>query len=62
MHLNRRGAVAFSEAVARVLNDRLTSPPRGDRWVDLPAYRDEPPAVALEDFAASAAAVSRRRR
>jgi hypothetical protein len=55
VHLNRRGAVAYSEAVAKVIRDRLEARPDAPRddWVALPPCRpaDDP---SLEDAAQSA--------
>ena len=53
VHLNRRGAAAFSEAVAGVLSERLgAGRGTGPRWVNLGAYR---PAAdgTLEDLSQS---------
>lgn len=58
MHLNRRGAVAYSDAVARLVGARLAAP-GGPRWVDLPAFRDGADAAAVEDLAASGEALRR---
>jgi hypothetical protein len=67
-HLNRSGALAFSDALATVLATRLgpsggqsaTSP----RWVDLPRWREGAAAevealVAVEDLKESARALER---
>lgn len=66
-HLNRVGAVAFSDALGRVLRDALTPGPRRlPRWVDLPRY-DGAAAEALasaagvEDVDQSNQAIKRRR-
>ena len=50
VHLERRGAVAFSEAVAGVVRPRLDGDRRapGGRWVELPRYRPGPAADGLE--------------
>jgi hypothetical protein len=39
-HLSRTGAIAYSDALGRLLRDRLAGPPRppGPRWVRLPRY------------------------
>jgi len=65
-HLNRVGAVAYSDALGRVLRDTLSlNPRRVPRWVDLPRY-DGPAAEALasasgvEDIDQSNQAIKRR--
>ena len=58
-HLNVRGALAFSESVARtirpLLGPRETAPSR--RWIDLPATRDRTLDAPLEDLEQSIAAI-----
>ena len=49
IHLNVFGANAFSLDVAAALRDR----PAGPRWVELPAYRERPIEVPLEDLGQS---------
>ena len=48
-HLDVRGAFTLSADVADALRADLDSRPVAGRWVDLPAYRPMPAAVALED-------------
>jgi hypothetical protein len=57
LHLDRRGAVAFSAAVAEVLRRPAGSTPR---WAVLPPYRDRPDGVPLEDVDQSQLALQRR--
>jgi hypothetical protein len=57
VHLDRHGASALSTDVATILERNLDPRSHGQRWVDLPKYRDEAPAVALEDLEESLAAV-----
>jgi hypothetical protein len=45
LHLNRRGALAFTEGVAEVLARREPSSPR---WVTLPVYREPSPDMLAE--------------
>jgi len=47
IHLDRQGAHTFSAGVAEVLARR---PGTAARWVELPAYRDVPAEVAIEDL------------
>jgi hypothetical protein len=49
VHLDRDGAVALSADVAEVLRRSLIHSEPVARWVELPAYRDRPIALALED-------------
>ncbi len=59
-HLNRRGAVAFSATVADVLRRRLSGGSEGQRWVELPDFRDYSPGVFVEDVSQSHAAILAR--
>ena len=56
-HLDRRGAAAFTAAVANVLRHGSAASARSPRWVRLPAYR--PVEVALEDVEQSKLALAR---
>jgi hypothetical protein len=49
VHLDRDGAVALSNDVGDVLQRALTHSEPVARWVELPAYRDRPIALTLED-------------
>jgi hypothetical protein len=49
VHLDRDGAVALSADVAEVLRRSLIHSEPVARWVELPAYRDRPIALARED-------------
>lgn len=65
-HLNRVGAVAFSDAVAGVLRDRLGRPaaaaaPPSPRWVEIPPYRPPADVFEVEDVVASSEALKHRR-
>lgn len=51
-HLNRPGAVAFSESVAALIGSRPA-----DRWVKLPDYQERREVVPLEDVVQSATAL-----
>ena len=51
-HLNSRGASAFSLALAEVL-----ARPADSRWIDLPAFREAPPGVPIENIYESAIAL-----
>jgi hypothetical protein len=63
-HLSRTGAIAYSDAVGRLLRERLAAPAAGPRWVNLPRY-DAAAARALaaasdvEDLVASSRALDR---
>ncbi len=59
MHLNRLGAVAFSDAVGRVIGSHLNPPQSADRWVNLPPYRNVSLDPPIEDLTASSAALNR---
>jgi hypothetical protein len=60
-HLNRIGAVAFSEAVAGVLAERPgDGRGPGPRWVKIPEYRESTDARAVEDVLASVEAIKQR--
>jgi hypothetical protein len=59
IHLDCRGAVAYTAAVADAVARRLAGGPAGPRWLTLPAYRDRPADPRLEDLAQSAAALRR---
>lgn len=59
-HLNRRGAVAFSAALADILAVRLAIGNEGPRWVELSDFRDDPLAVLIEDVSQSHAAILAR--
>jgi hypothetical protein len=61
VHLNRRGASAFSADLAAAL-DRHLAEGRGPRWVTLPPYRDRPADVPLEDVNESALALKGTKR
>jgi hypothetical protein len=57
-HLDGRGAYTLSRDVADALRRDLSGPvATGPRWIDLPAYRDCPAEVALEDVEQSRRAV-----
>jgi hypothetical protein len=56
-HLNRLGALAFSESVAEALGTRLEGAGPGDRWVALGPYREPPADLAVEDVDQSARAL-----
>ena len=61
-HLNRVGAVAFSDSVAGVLRDRLEHPSESpNRWVEIPAYRPPLNALDVEDVVASSEAIKQKR-
>ncbi len=65
-HLNRVGAVAFSDALAGVLRDRIDRPapapgPPPARWVEIPAYRTPAGVSGVEDVVASSEALKQRR-
>ena len=53
VHLDRQGAFALSDGVAEVVGPRLDSGARGPAWLPLPAYRDRPADLPLEDVAQS---------
>jgi hypothetical protein len=55
-HLNRLGALAFSESVASALGTRLDGAVEG-RWVELPPYREASADLAVEDLDQSAEAL-----
>ncbi len=63
-HLDREGATTFSvdlgDLIARHL-DPARSPADGSRWVDLPAYRDVPLGIPLEDINESQVAATTAR-
>ncbi|MFO0951640.1 MAG: hypothetical protein U0835_10915 [Isosphaeraceae bacterium] len=59
VHLDRRGATAFTEDVADVLNERLSRPGVAPGWVSLPVRRRPPSESPLEDVTQSAIALSR---
>jgi hypothetical protein len=62
-HLSRPGAVAYSDALGRLLADRLATPRPAPRWVALPRFDPiaaEPVVAAgVEDFTQSARALER---
>jgi hypothetical protein len=60
VHLDRDGAAALSGDVADVLDSALSQSEPVERWVDLPAYRDRPVAVRLEDVDQSRSALQQR--
>jgi len=53
VHLDRRGAFALSDGVARVVGPRLAAGAKGPAWLPLPSYGDRPEDVPLEDVAQS---------
>jgi hypothetical protein len=48
-HLDRKGALTLSLALAEVVVAHLDGSAGGSRWVDLPGYRDRSDVVPLED-------------
>jgi hypothetical protein len=60
IHLDRRGALAFSAGVADVVGRSLTAPSPGPHWVVLPAFRDPLVRVGLEDIDESRVALRSR--
>lgn len=58
LHLNKRGAVAFSDDVAAALG-RLPAARGAPAWVTLPPYRAGVERIDVEDFDESALALSR---
>jgi hypothetical protein len=61
VHLDRDGAVALSGDVAEVLRNALSHAEPVARWVELPAYRDQPGMEKLEDVSKSRTALELRR-
>jgi hypothetical protein len=59
VHLHRRGARAYSDGVAEVLN-RAKDGDILPRWIELPGYRDRPEAVVIEDLSQSLQALGRQ--
>ena len=59
-HLARDGAAAFTDDVATVLKRQLAGAGPSPRWETLPAYRDRPIGVALEDIDTSARIIAAR--
>ena len=53
-HLDFEGAYVYSDDLSAL----LARPPGGPRWVRLPAYRDRPVEIPLEDYRASTIALS----
>ncbi len=53
VHLNVRGAVAFSEELAGTLKRSLSGPDRGNEWVMMAPFRDAQRVPPLEDIPAS---------
>jgi hypothetical protein len=49
-HLNETGAVAFSDALGRIIAERLAGGGPGGRWVSLPRYREPDGGVDVETF------------
>jgi hypothetical protein len=60
-HLHFPGAVAFSGEVGRALRAGQDSTEDRTRWVNLPAYRDRPIEVPLEEMASSYQAIAESR-
>jgi hypothetical protein len=60
-HLDRVGAAAFSAEVSETVRRVLGGDPLVARWVDLPAYREAPIDVPLEDLEQSKLALSQAR-
>jgi hypothetical protein len=58
LHLNGRGAVAFSTAVASIIGKRLSDPGQASSWVTLRSYR-ECPSSSVEHLDESVAAVQK---
>jgi hypothetical protein len=56
-HLDRRGAAAYSTALATLIGPRLDGPGPGARWLRLPLYRDRPGLNPLEDVEQSRVAL-----
>jgi hypothetical protein len=50
MHLDRRGAAAQSLGVAEIVAAHLAAGAAGPRWVPLPAYREPPADLPVEDL------------
>ena len=59
LHLNGRGAVAFSTAVASIVGKHLSDPGQASRWVTLQSYR-ECPSSSVEHLDESLAALQKR--
>lgn len=53
IHLNRDGAVAYTDALSDIIRDRLRATPTGPAWVFMPAYRPDPLASRVEDVSTS---------
>lgn len=60
-HLDRDGAAAYSAEVSETVRRVLGGDPLVARWVDLPAYRERPIDVPLEDLEQSKLALSHAR-
>ena len=56
-----RGASTFSVEVAGILARDLSSGHAAAPWVELPAFRDQPIGVPLEDYNESQLALSKQR-
>lgn len=48
-HLNRRGAYAYSSAIAQVV-DQAMKRPGAPRWIEAPKFQAEPEQIAVEDI------------
>jgi hypothetical protein len=57
VHLDRRGALAFTAEVGSIVARSLARPQSAPRWVRLPAYREPEGSVAAEDVFQSLLAV-----
>ena len=55
IHLDLRGAATLSHDLAAILR---RAPSKGPRWETMPAFREVPPGLALEDVARSSVAVA----
>jgi hypothetical protein len=57
IHLNRRGAIAYSQGLAEVVDHLLKAPSTMPAWVSLPAYQERPSPARVEDIDESSKAV-----